>query len=497
MDTIKNMKRVYLILFFIVLLSIFFRSYQLVERFEFAHDGDLYSWIVKDIVIDHHFRLIGQLTSANGIFIGPFFYYLLIPFFLLTKMDPIGVTLLGVVVGVLTVISYYFVLSKLFNKTVGIIAAFLHAVLVSTISYDRWIVPTIFTKLWAIWYLYVVLMISRGNFSVLPILGILIGLIWHVHIALIPALATVPVAFISSKRFPTKKQIILFFIYLTITSMPFIFFELRHNFQQTFGLINNFFVHREGPIGFYKFSIIIEMIIKNITSLFFESPRSFGLIKNILFFILIIFIPLFLSKQKILSLKDIITLYFWFFGVLLFFLVSSSPISEYYFSNIEVIVMTSISLSIYLLIKKFAFGKWLALIMLFIISVNSIIVFVNHVGDQKGYLERKSVANYIINDAKEKKFPCFSLNYITSPGENVGFRYFLFLKNAHIAVPGRGSPVYSIVIPDSYASSSEIKVKFGHIGIIPPVVKPPEDLMKDACSGANTNLTDPFFGYVE
>jgi len=54
-------------LLFIIALGFFFRSYQLVARFEFAHDGDLYSWIVTDIVVNHHFRLIGKLTSAAGI----------------------------------------------------------------------------------------------------------------------------------------------------------------------------------------------------------------------------------------------------------------------------------------------------------------------------------------------------------------------------------------------------------------------------------------------
>src|SRR3989338_10745425 len=102
----------------ILLISLFFRSYQAVERFEFAHDGDLYSWIVKDIVVDHHFRLIGQLTSAPGIYIGPFFYYLLIPFFTLTRMDPVGTIILAILLGLTTTISYYWVFSRIFKKEV-------------------------------------------------------------------------------------------------------------------------------------------------------------------------------------------------------------------------------------------------------------------------------------------------------------------------------------------------------------------------------------------
>ena len=70
-------------LILILLIGLFFRTYAVVGRYDFAHDHDLFSWIVKDIVVDNHPRLIGQLTSAPGIFIGAFFYYSLVPFFLL------------------------------------------------------------------------------------------------------------------------------------------------------------------------------------------------------------------------------------------------------------------------------------------------------------------------------------------------------------------------------------------------------------------------------
>ena len=210
----------FLILVIILVIGLFFRTYKLVERFGFGHDGDLYSWIVKDIVIDHHFRLIGQLTSAEGIFIGPFFYYLLVPFYLISGMDPIGSAYLSPLVGILTILSYYFVLTKLFNKQVGITAAFLQAILLGAVGFDRWVVPTITTKLWAIWYLYTIFMIARGNFKVLPLLGILIGLIWHVHLALLPALLAIPFSLFFSKKFPTLKQITLFLLSLISLYAP-------------------------------------------------------------------------------------------------------------------------------------------------------------------------------------------------------------------------------------------------------------------------------------
>lgn len=490
------MKRSHLILIIILLIALFFRTYKIVDRFEFAHDGDLYSWIVKDIALDHHFRLIGQLTSAPGIYIGPLFYYLLVPFFILTKMDPVGTTIFATLLGLITTLSYYYVFSKVFSKSVGLIGSFLYAVLLTTVNSDRWVVPTITTSLWSIWYFYTLIMIARGKFYIFWLLGILVGLIWHIHIALIPTLLAVPAAVFFSQKVFDYKQIVIFLISSFIASIPLILFEFKHNFIQTQSFIENFTIRQEGAaVGFYKIQVVLNMINKNINQLLF-APNSFGWTSNFLFTIIFLISGIFLIRHKLILLKEIIPLYAWILGPILFFSLSRSPVSEYYFTNSNVVYLAGISLTFHYLFKKFKKGKIIVLTILCLIFLKNIFFLITENYYNKGYLEKKATVNFIVEDSKIKNFPCFSINYITSIGENVGFRYFFYLKNAHIAVPGRGSPVYSIVIPDEFALK-EVKTKFGHIGIIPPTKIQSKELMKDACSGANTNLTDPMFGYVE
>lgn len=482
----------HLIIILILILALFFRTYKVVERFEFAHDGDLYSWMVKDIVINHHFRLVGQETSASGIFIGPLFYYLITPFFILTNMDPLGAVIPITIIGILTVLSYYFVFAKLFNVKIGLIAAFLYAVLLSQL--DRWVVPSTPSNLWTIWYFYVILMLARGNFSLLPILGVLIGLIWHIHIVLIPSLLAIPFAIFLSGKFPNLRQMVYFLIALIITSLPLIIFEVKHNFQQFFNILSNFSAPREGAEGFYKFQLVLDMIIKNINILFF-APHSLKLTDNILFPSIILLSAVYLIKKSLLKINEYIPLITWILGVIVFFSITSSPISEYYFHNIEVIFLAIISLLFYSIFRSSIWGKRLSLGILLLVAIKNILFFVTQNHSNNGYVERKAVVDYIVSDAESKNFPCFSINYITSPGENVGFRYFFYLKGAKLAVAGNGSPVYSIVIPIGY--SQEVEKKFGHIGIITPKEIRSRAAIDYACSGLNTNLTDPMFGYVE
>lgn len=588
-----------LILSLILLLGLFFRTYQILERLGFAHDADLYSWIVKDILVNHHFRLIGQLTSAPGIFIGSLFYYLTTPFFLLTRMDPLGVSLLGASIGLLTIFSYYFVISKIFNKTAGLIAAFLHAILASTISFDRWIVPTLPTKLWVIWYLYTILMISKGNFYVLPLLAILIGLIWHVHIALAPTLVAVPLALVISKKIPKKKELLIFFLILFITSLPLIIFEARHNFSQTKALIENYtssfgsgnsisekrevalgkelnyaelnlnpstkfslevtppnpqinsnvelrlstknpkystmninldcghprhfelgsvlvefdwstkgcsegshFINIEArtitdpiwKITGFKFLNILEKVHKNIQMLLY--PAYLPELLAYLFSILALSSSLIAWKIKILHKTQTLIFYSLIFSVILFFTLSSIVISEYYLVSIDVPLIISLSLIFSKIYKKNKFGKYLIIILLFILLLVNFLNFINDQSDKKGYLERKSTVQFIKSDAQEKNFPCVSINYITQAGENVGFRYFIWLHNLKTVKNSPNVPTYNIVLPLEYAPN-QIDKRFGNIGVITPKEVFSDENLEKECQSNDINLSEPMFGYVD
>ena len=488
------MKRHHLILVIILLIALFFRTYKIIDRIEFAHDGDLYSWIVEDIAVNHHFRLIGQLTSAPGIFIGPIFYYTLVPFFILTHMDPIGSLIPVTILGLLTVFSYYFVLSKLFKKEVGLIAAFLYAVLLVTVNTDRWVVPTVTTSMWAIWYFYALMMISRGNFFILPLLGVLIGFIWDIHIALIPTLIAVPFAILISRKSPKAREIVNFIIIFFITSLPLIAFELRHNFSQTLSLINNLTTPLPGPTGFYKSKLVLDMVARNTNSLFF-TPQSFNFTNNILFVLTILLSTLILVKTKLIRLKELLPLYVWIIGPIVFFSISSSPISEYYFANIGVLFIIFVSLFLCVIYKSSVVGKVIVLTILTIICLKNAYFLVNQSFYNKGYVEKKALVATIKKDAIEKQYPCVGITYITAPGENVGFRYFFYLNKIHLVHPSTDVPTYNIVIPDEL--SKEPEKKFGHIGLILPNKVPQKEVYEKSCQIPNTNLTDSMFGYVE
>lgn len=224
-----------LIVIFILLLELFFRIFKLESFYIFDHDQDLYSWIVRDILVDKHWRLIGQLTSIDGIFIGPFFYYFLTPFFALLKMNPLAATIPGTIIAMLTIYSFYWTFSRLFNTYAGLVASFIYSVSLANVLFDRWIVPTQLTVLWSVWYLYALFMLHKGNQKSLLLLAVLAGLIWHVHIALGPLLLLIPLVLIISRQKIALKNLLIPSVIFGFLMAPFWFFEMRHDFGQIRG----------------------------------------------------------------------------------------------------------------------------------------------------------------------------------------------------------------------------------------------------------------------
>lgn len=462
----------------ILVLAAFFRLYKIEAIHGFAIDADLYSWIVKDIVYGKHFRLVGQLTSTEGIYIGPLFYYLLSPFFLLTGMNPIAAVIFAAVLGVITVFSFYFVFKKLIGDWAGLIAALLQAILPLRVGFDRWVVPTMTSNLWCIWFFYSLVKILKGDRKYL-ILGLFLsGLIWHVHLALAPLIILLPLSVILSKKYPGEKILLLGVSAFILPMLPFILFEIRHNFLQTTGLL----AALSGSV-----SISLSEKIAKILN------QSLG--NNFYLKIFLLLLPFIIYRTRTISLNLLIIIYGWIFSVIGFFILSSKESSEYYFTSTQTIFLIAF---VYLIsfIKGFKnAGKFITLLIIIFVFVYSVNDLLNQKVNDKGYLQKKSVAQFIKKDSSDKNFPCVSVTYITTPGENTGFKYLFWFSNLKLEEPKSGVANYTIVIPYNLSPGS-VEKKFGIIGVIVPQSGYNLEVASN-CSGSDFNLSEPLWGYTD
>jgi len=468
------------ILIAILLVGLFFRIYHFRYLYTFDHDQDLSAWIVKDILVDHHPRLIGQLTSIDSVFVGPLYYYLLAIFFALFKMNPLAAHVPATIIGASTIVSIYFVFSKLFSKTAGLIGAFLWATSISLVFLDRWIVPTLPTVLWSVWFLYVIFKFAKGNFKVLPIAGFLIGLIWHIHVALIPLTLLFPLAiFLSGKR-PKIKQLLLPILIIIALSLPLIAFESRHGFIQTKGLYQALSFQQEGQSsGINR----LKMVSAGAASAFIRAVFPKTQIPYFVTFSVFAVALLYLKKQKILSTNQTVLIILWLFLNIASQQISKRDISEYYFNNLIIISVLLMANVLSAQIKNEGFKKIavFSLLTIFLVENFFYLIKTKSVGD--GYMEKKKITEIIAGDAAKNQYQCIGVNVIASFGKRVGFRYLLWQQNLNVVAGSLSVPVYNIVIPPQSLSE---EIKIDGIGLIIPQQNSYVD--QNVCNDPNNKL---------
>ncbi|TSC85999.1 MAG: Uncharacterized protein G01um101416_763 [Microgenomates group bacterium Gr01-1014_16] len=461
----------------IIFLGLFFRTYQFRERFNYNHDNDLSAWIVKDIVVDKHLRLIGQQTTALGIFIGPFFYYALIPFYLITRMDPIGTVALPWIIGLASITSLYYVVNKIWGRRPALVAVLLYAASFGITATEREIVPTTPVFLWSIWYLYGLHKRS------LILLAILFALVWHIHLALgiLGVLALLVLR-------PRLQKLIWPGIVFILLSLPLFLFEFRHGFSQTKALFFSFDKTEQvsRPIS-QKMLHVVEYAGRNINYIFWNKPNpvNFWILPSI---ILIAF--LYLYYKKILTRDQILIFVSWFALFVLFFSLHPINLSEYYINSLNILFIIIAALTI----KQCNNVTILLLLTVFI--VHNLSRLVSYPVNRSGYIERKAIISAIAADAKLHDYPCVSISYMTNEGYEFGYRYLVWLQKLKTAPVNSLAPVYTIVFP--HPRANRLDAAFGALGLVlPDYSRYTPDGVKISCSGANSNLTDPVFGFTK
>lgn len=476
-----NKDRFFLI--FVLLLGLFFRAYRFSEHYSFDVDHDIYSFIVKDIVVDKHLRLIGQLTSVEGLFVGPLYYYLLVPFYLLFNMDPLAAVTPAILIGLVTLISIYFVFSEFFGKLNGKIGALLYATSMPIAFQDRWVVPTQLIFLWSIWYLYLLLSILKGKNNHILLFALLIALIWHINLGLAPLLLLI----LPCIYFSTKKPLVNLYIKLVlisiILSLPVILFELKHGFIQTKALLSLKNNQSTSINWISRTSQTIEGSSLMILYPFFEQTN----LPSIIPYILLIAIFYYLKRNKFINNNQLVVLILWFLIMIFSQLFSSRPISQYYFNSLIII-----SLLLFSLILKDFYEKQpeITITLLTLFTALNLYYLISKPANPFGYLVKKGIIEFIKKDSQEHSLPCVGISFITDRGRDVGFRYLFWWKNLRAVYQSQDVPTYQIIIPPDGILTGVDK-EFGKIGVNLP--KDYKTLNPGYCQNPDSQF-DPIWG---
>lgn len=486
------------LLLLILLVGFFLRAYHPLTLFQYGHDQDLIGWFVRDVILNHHLRLIGQETSSHGIFIGPYFYYLLIPFYLLTHFDPAGTLFLSIILGIFTIWSIYFTFRKIFSEHVGLVGALVYALSTLIVFTDREVDPTQPVMLWTVWFLFTLDGVMKQKKYAYPLLGILIGLIWSINLQLVILLPLVLLAQIFSKRKLVTKELVVGILIAVILNIPFVAFEVRHGFQQTKSLISSLTTNKDYVFGtatgfFPKLDRTMQLVYKNTTSMFWGNT-FLNIPYQITFWVLLVVFA-FLVYRRIIDWQLGIILFLWQLIYIFFFTKVSLNLSEYYINGMNIIWILVAALSVNVLMQNKKTKNFAYLILGLFVILNLYSFFARPI-NASGYVERKAIISEIKKDAGEHNYPCVSLSFITNPGNNLGYRYFTSLLGLKTKPVSKDVPTYSIVFPLSKVDYFDKSI--GSLGLIKPDYKRYNDkTIQKACEGEDYTLTEPMFGFTK
>src|SRR5690348_15619781 len=99
-------------------------------------DEEVMNLIQRRIVLGVHFPLIGSV-SPLGTYLGPYWYYIGALVLGISKLNPIGQGYFAAALGTFNIWLIYWVGKELFNKKVGLFAAFFYSTSFLMVIFDR------------------------------------------------------------------------------------------------------------------------------------------------------------------------------------------------------------------------------------------------------------------------------------------------------------------------------------------------------------------------
>jgi len=211
--------------------------------------------VVKRMLVDGKFTLLGPTASVGGFFMGPIYYYFMAPFLWAWNLNPVGPAIMVALFGIATVLLIWKFGSEVFSKRIGTIAALLYALSPVVISFSRssWnpnIVP--FFALLMMYFMWRA--ISRDEWNKLFWVGVCAGIGIQLHYTFLFLFGVVGVLLLLFGRSMKKLSYLgLGILGFLIGFSPFLAFEFRHAFMNSRAILDFVFVGKDTGFAMQAF----------------------------------------------------------------------------------------------------------------------------------------------------------------------------------------------------------------------------------------------------
>ncbi len=225
------LKPVTLVVVLILTAGFILRVYRVDKILGFYYDQGRDALVIWDLWHKGKLFLVGPTTGIAGIFRGPFYYYLVAPFYLLGKGDPAWPAVFLAFTTVLASALAFYLGKKIHSTPAGIFALIISSFSFNIVMASRWLsnpTPMLLLSMILVWMM---ILVTEKKAWAWVVISLVAGLsLFHFgssgEFFYFPSLAIFAVW--QYKNLPGKKIFALSFLTFFITALPLVVFDLRH-----------------------------------------------------------------------------------------------------------------------------------------------------------------------------------------------------------------------------------------------------------------------------
>lgn len=316
---------IYLLFFLIAIIGFYLRFHAINLTQEFGWDQARDAWKVRDL-LNGHLVLDGPKTGTGGMHIGPLYFYLLAPFYFLTRLDPAASNYFSMTAYMINIGIFFFITRRLFSNTFALTSTLFYVfsfylIRQSQIPWNVTLVPGI-----SLMIFYSIYKIYQKKYYFFPLLALLTGFFSHLHFTYI---FLPPIILISLLRFKDWKKagkyIVMSIPIFLIFFIPTLFFNFSSNNMEA-SLLKNFNNYYIQNFHFRFFLYRLPQSLTQFNALLF--PLQFAFLKYLI--PLMFFLILFFEKDRHKKQLSYLMLP-WFIVPPIAFTFYKGEVSDYYF----------------------------------------------------------------------------------------------------------------------------------------------------------------------
>lgn len=402
----------YILLILIFGFGFLLRIYNINNTLGFYYDQGRDALEIWDLWHKFDLFLIGPTTGIAGIFRGPFYYYLIAPFYLIGKGNPVWPSVFLSVTTVVASFVGFYLGKKIHSNVAGIIMAILSSFSFNTVMASRWLsnpTPMLLLSMLLVFFMLEVTNKKKwGWYGISIVLGLSLfsfgssGEVFYF-------LAVIFFAIFQKKNLPNKKQIIIASLLFLLTLLPQIIFEFKNNFLLSKNVFN--FLVNERSFRITTETLVFEKIefYKNVFGgLIFHGQSGK---EKFIFITMFILIAIYFKKIiKLIGVKILLLLLVSMMLGLFFFQGNEGNFYDYYLTGYYLIFLLFFSIGLGEIWSKNLLTKTLVIYFLYLFLINNFSVLKFKLSDKvdgPGSIALKTelqAVNYIKENGRDKEF---------------------------------------------------------------------------------------------